>query len=127
MQLAKREQQRLEEEKEIERITKNSVCYEDMPIEDLSMLSLYRDLKLSTPLKVKVQRYNEDLIQSFASHSTISKGRAQYYHNIHSRSFTVDEPAWPESDSSSSSSSSSDAEMLKVAKACGKRFNYSLH
>jgi len=60
--LAKREQSRLEEEKEIERITKSSVSYEEMPIEDLSMLSLYRDLKLSTPLKVKVQRYNEDMI-----------------------------------------------------------------
>jgi len=47
-----------------------------MPVEDLSILSLYRDLRLSTPLKVKVQRYNEDLIQSFASQSSISKGRA---------------------------------------------------
>jgi hypothetical protein len=106
--IAKREQKRLEKEREVEKITKRSLPYEDMDIADLSFLSLHRDLKLDSPLKIKVQRYNEGLIQSFASQSSISKARSHYYQSAHSRSFSVEESKWPGSDSSSSSSSDSE-------------------
>lgn len=90
-----------------------------MDIADLSFLSLHRDLKLDSPLKIKVQRYNEGLIQSFASQSSISKARSHYYQSAHSCSFSVEESKWPGSDSSSSSSSDSEVEDINT---CGKRF-----
>lgn len=98
------------------------MSYEDMPIEDLSFLSLHKDLNLSTPLKVKVLKYNEEKINEFASISSISKAKSQFLKSAHSRSSEAVEPGWS-SDSSDSSSSESDEDEKDKINTVGKRFN----
>lgn len=97
------------------------MSYEEMPIEDLSFLSLHRDLNLSTPLKVKVLKYNEDKIHEFASVSSISKAKSQFLKSAHSRSSGAVEPGW--SSDSSDSSSNSEKDEMDLINTVGKRFN----